>query len=57
MARQVFTGSVIHAIVTGEVIFKDNATIFVDNGKVFNIFHILLLPFFCFSSISNIDKY
>jgi len=57
MVRQVFTGSMIHADENGEVIFKESVTILVEDGKVFNIFHKLLLLFFYFiSNLSNINK-
>jgi len=46
MSRQIFTGSMIHADENEEVIFKKNVTILVEDGKVFNIFHILVLLFF-----------
>jgi len=42
MVRQVFTGSMIHVDehddhhVRDTVVFEDNATIFVEDGKVFN---------------------
>jgi len=45
MVRQVFSGP-IHADENGEVIFKKWVAILVEDGKVFNIFHILLLLFF-----------
>jgi len=57
MVRQVFSGSVIHADEGEAISFQQWAAIFVEDGRVFNIFYILLLLFFCFiSNSSNINK-
>lgn len=46
MVRQVFIGPMIHTDENGELIIKESIAIFIEDGKVFNIFHILLLSFF-----------
>jgi len=57
MVRQVFTGSMIHADEKEEVTFKEIVVILVEDGKVLNVFHILLLLCLCFiNNLSNIDK-